>query len=76
MNVNLYVIKNYENKTAIRLRKNKPNSKPILKRMNVTFYAARGLKLKNSRSLIGLKNFENAVYLHSSAHFLEFSREL
>jgi hypothetical protein len=25
MNVNLYVIENYENKTAFRLKKNKPN---------------------------------------------------
>jgi hypothetical protein len=29
MNVNLYVIEDYENETAIRLRKNKPNSNPI-----------------------------------------------
>ena len=76
MNVNLYVIEDYENKTAIRPQKNKPNSKPILERMKVNFCVTGGLKLKNSRSFIGLKNFENAVYLHSSAHFLEFSREL
>ncbi len=29
MNVDLYVIKDYENKTAFRLQKNKPNSNPI-----------------------------------------------
>jgi len=30
MNVNLYIIEDYENKTAFRLRKNKPNSNPVL----------------------------------------------
>jgi hypothetical protein len=30
MNANLYVIEDYENETAIRLRKNKPNSNPVL----------------------------------------------
>ena len=29
MSVNLYVIEDYENKTVIRLRKNKANSNPI-----------------------------------------------
>jgi len=29
MNVNLYVIKEYENETALRLRKNKPKTNPI-----------------------------------------------
>ncbi len=76
MNVNPYNTKDYENIANWTLGENKPNSKPILKRMKVNFCAAGDLKLKNSRSFIGLKNFENAVYLHSSAHFLEFSREL
>ncbi|HUU18804.1 MAG TPA: hypothetical protein VMW72_16760 [Sedimentisphaerales bacterium] len=30
MNVNLYVIEDYENETAFRLQKFKPNSNPIL----------------------------------------------
>jgi len=40
MNVNLYVIKEYENETAFRLEKNKPNSKPISEKpkMNVNLY--------------------------------------
>ena len=29
MNANVYVIEDYENKTAFRLQKNKPNSNPI-----------------------------------------------
>ncbi len=29
MNINLYILKDYENKTALRLQKNKPNSNPI-----------------------------------------------
>ena len=29
MNVNLYIIEDYENETAFRLQKNKPNSNPI-----------------------------------------------
>ncbi len=32
MNVNLYVIEDYKNETAFRLRKNKPNSNPISER--------------------------------------------
>ncbi len=76
MNVNTFLQKDYENKTAFRLQKNKPKQSQYLKRMKVNFCVTGGRKLKNSRSFIGLKNFENAVYLHSSAHFLEFSREL
>jgi hypothetical protein len=33
MNVNLYVIEDYENETTIRLRKNKPNSNPMSKQL-------------------------------------------
>jgi len=29
MNVNLYILKDYENETAFRPQKNKPNSNPI-----------------------------------------------
>ena len=34
MNVNLYIIEDYENETAFRPQKNKPNSNPILKGSN------------------------------------------
>ncbi len=36
----------------------------------------RDLKLENNESFIGLINFKNDVSLHSSAHFVEFSRRL
>jgi len=32
MNVNLYVIEDYENETAFRLEQNKPKTKPISER--------------------------------------------
>ncbi len=35
MNVNLYVIKEYENETAFKLQKNKPNSNPICRPSSV-----------------------------------------
>ena len=42
MNVNLYVIEDYENETAFRLKKTNPN-KPNLKRakMNLNIYSAK-----------------------------------
>ncbi len=43
MSVNLYVIEDYENETAFRPRKNKPNSNPILERMKVNFCATGAL---------------------------------
>ncbi len=40
MNVNLYILKDYENKRRRRIEQNKPNSNPILKGMNINFRAA------------------------------------
>ena len=48
MNVNLYVIEDYENETAFRLQKNKPNSNPI---SNVTRQSKGCLTSKTEVSL-------------------------
>jgi hypothetical protein len=47
MNLTIYLTKNYENNPAARLRKNKPNSKPISK------------KPKMSASSIPTRDYEN-----------------
>ena len=89
MNVNLYVIEDYENEPPSGSNKTNPiqslswacaqgaqSNGPILERKNINFCVTGGLKLKNSRSFIGLKNLKNTVSLPFSTHFLEFSRRL
>ena len=49
MNANVYVIEDYENETAFRPKKTNPiqtQSKPILERMNINFYATGYYKSK------------------------------
>ena len=53
MNANVYVIEDYENKTAFRPRKNKPNSNPIIS------------KAKMNANVFVTKDYENETAFRS-----------
>ncbi len=52
MNVNLYIIEDYENKTAFRLKKNKPNSNPIKPKTNPVLSAVEWANFNQTQSVI------------------------
>ena len=66
MNANIYYIKAYNNETAFRRRKNKPNSNPIKPnlrkaKMNVNLYVIDDYRKKDDFSVrINKANFQNA----------------